>query len=147
MKISYELDLSTFGAWSGAVDTLDRIRREGKCEALESILEDCYPEGMTETELNDLLWFEPDLVFEWLGMRTESEIRSEIDEAKGRIAEIEEEILEIEEEFESDCEGMTKSERTATWEENYRESVHALTLEKVELQDTIAELREELEEI
>ena len=73
MKISYELDLSTFKAWSGAVDTLNRIQHEGKCEALEAILEDIYPDGMTETELNDLLWFEPDTVYEWLDMRTELE--------------------------------------------------------------------------
>lgn len=35
MRISYELDLNTFKAWSGAVDTLDRIQREGKCEELK----------------------------------------------------------------------------------------------------------------
>lgn len=28
MTITYELDLDSFKAWSGAVDTLDRIRRE-----------------------------------------------------------------------------------------------------------------------
>lgn len=58
MTITYELDLNSFKAWSGAIDTLDRIKREGKCEELESILEDTYPDGMTETELNDLLWFD-----------------------------------------------------------------------------------------
>lgn len=31
MTITYELDLDSFKAWSGAVDTLDRIQREGKC--------------------------------------------------------------------------------------------------------------------
>ena len=45
MKISYELDLNTFEAWSGAVGTLDRIREEGKTEALEAILEDLYPDN------------------------------------------------------------------------------------------------------
>lgn len=55
MTINYELDLETFVAWSGAVDTLNRIKQEGKCAELESILEDAYPDGMTEIELNDLL--------------------------------------------------------------------------------------------
>lgn len=32
MTITYDLDLNSFNAWSGAVDTLDRIQREGKCE-------------------------------------------------------------------------------------------------------------------
>lgn len=43
MRIYSELDLNTFEAWSGAVNTLDRIRREGKCEELESILEEKLP--------------------------------------------------------------------------------------------------------
>lgn len=73
MKITYELDLASFEAWSGARDTLDRIQEEGACEQLEFILEELYPDGMTETELNDLLWFEPELVFEWLGIDEEDE--------------------------------------------------------------------------
>lgn len=73
MKITYELDLATFKAWSGAIDTLDRIREEGKCKELEFILEELYPDGMTEGELNDLLWFEPDWLFETLGISEEDE--------------------------------------------------------------------------
>ena len=29
MTITYDLDLNSFNAWSGAVDTLDRIRQFG----------------------------------------------------------------------------------------------------------------------
>lgn len=81
MTITYELDLNSFKAWSGAVDTLDRIQREGKCEELEAQLEELYPDGMTETELNDLLWFEADEVYSWVGLRTETDIQNDIDEA------------------------------------------------------------------
>lgn len=147
MKISYELNLSTFKAWSGAVDTLDRIQREGKCEELESILEDIYPDGMTETELNDLLWFEPDTVYEWLGMRTESDIQSEIDEAEERIAEIDVEIADLMDDYRANCEDMTESERTEMWKSDYKDDIAALEEEKAELKDTIADLKEELEEI
>ena len=73
MKITYELDLATFEAWSGAVDTLDRIREEGKCEELEELLDELYPDGMSETELNDLLRFDSDWVFESLGISDEDE--------------------------------------------------------------------------
>ena len=73
MKIYSETSLENFEAWSGAVDTLDRVREAGKCDELESILEDLYPDGMSETELNDLLWFEPETVFEWLGIEEEEE--------------------------------------------------------------------------
>ena len=73
MKIYSETSLENFEAWSGAVDTLDRVREAGKCDELESILEDLYPDGMSETELNDLLWFEPETVYEWLGIEEEEE--------------------------------------------------------------------------
>ena len=73
MKITYELDLATFEAWSGAVDTLDRIREEDKCEELEELLDELYPDGMSETELNDLLRFDSDWVFETLGISDEDE--------------------------------------------------------------------------
>ena len=73
MKITYELDLATFKAWSGAVDTLDRIREEGKCEEMEFLLDELYPDGMSETELNDLLRFDSDCVFETLGISDEDE--------------------------------------------------------------------------
>ena len=73
MKIYSETSLENFEAWSGAVDTLDRVREAGKCDELELILEDLYPDGMDETELNDLLWFEPETVFEWLGIEEEEE--------------------------------------------------------------------------
>ena len=73
MKIYSETSLENFEAWSGAVNTLDRVREAGKCDELESILEDLYPDGMSETELNDLLWFEPETVYEWLGIEEEEE--------------------------------------------------------------------------
>lgn len=59
--------------WSGAKETYQRIQDAGKWDALEAVLDDIYPEGMTETELNDLLWFEPETVFEWLGISDEEE--------------------------------------------------------------------------
>ena len=73
MRIYSETSLENFEAWSGAVDTLDRVRETGKCDELESILEELYPDGMSATELNDLLWFEPETVFEWLGIEEEEE--------------------------------------------------------------------------
>ena len=73
MKIYSETSLENFEAWSGAVDTLDRVREAGKCDELESIFEELYPDGMSATELNDLLWFEPETVFEWLGIEEEEE--------------------------------------------------------------------------
>lgn len=71
MFISYELNLENFEPWSGAIHTLDRVREKGLCKQLEFILEDLFPDGMTEVQLNDLLWFEPELIYEWLGIEDE----------------------------------------------------------------------------
>lgn len=68
MIIKSEMNLSEFNAWSGARGNLDIIIEEGKAEELEGILEELYPEGMTATELNDILWFDDEWLFETLGI-------------------------------------------------------------------------------
>jgi hypothetical protein len=66
MKITSEISLRNFEGWCGAVDTLNTLTDEQK-DALEADLEELYPDGMNETSLNDLLWFENDAIAEWLG--------------------------------------------------------------------------------
>ena len=133
MTITYELDLNSFQAWSGAKDTLDRIQREGKCAELENILEELYPDGMTETELNDLLWFEPETVYEWLGIRSEGQIEKEIEEAE---AELEEKLSDLEFDLDDD---LTEEER--------KDIIESYQPEIDEIKERIADLKEELEEI
>ena len=133
MTITYELDLNSFQAWSGAVDTLERIQREGKCAELENILEELYPDGMTETELNDLLWFDSESVYEWLGIRSESQIKEEIEEAE---AELEEKLSDLEFDLDDD---LTEEER--------KDIIESYQPEVDEIKERIADLKEELEEI
>ena len=57
--------------WQGAVDTLDRIEKEGKQDELMDFLESYFVDVPTMTEVNDLLWFESDYIFESLGMEVE----------------------------------------------------------------------------
>lgn len=123
MRIYTDISLENFEAWSGAVSTLERIKAEGKCDELESILEDLYPDGMDETELNDLLWFEDEQVFEWLGIRTEDKINEELEEAK-------EDLQKILDDFLKDCENMDMDEHEADeyWEENYKDDAEELEL-------------------
>lgn len=71
MKLYRELDLTRFEAWSGAVDTYNRIYNEDKLNDLEFLLSDLYPDGIEETQLNDLLWFESEWLFECLGIEDE----------------------------------------------------------------------------
>jgi hypothetical protein len=72
MKITTELNLSNFNAWSGAVGTKETILDHNKERDFEYLIEELYPDGMTDTELNDLLWFESEWIFENLGI-SESE--------------------------------------------------------------------------
>ena len=133
MTITYELDLNRFEAWSGAKETLERIQREGKCAELENVLEELYPDGMTETELNDLLWFEPETVYEWLGIRSEEQIKKEIEEAE---AELEDKISDLE--FDLD-DNLTEEER--------KDIIESYQPEIDEIKERITELKEELSEL
>lgn len=134
MTITYELDLNRFEAWSGAKETLERIQREGKCAELENVLEELYPDGMTETELNDLLWFESETVYEWLGIRSEGQIEKEIEEAEEELAEIQSNL-----EDDLDDDELTTEER-AEIIESYQPDID-------EIKERIADLKEELSEL
>ena len=68
MKITSEMSLKNFKAWSGAKDTLNKLIELDKCDDLEFILEDLYPDGLTETQLNDILWFEDEWIYKTLGI-------------------------------------------------------------------------------
>ena len=133
MTITYELDLNSFEAWSGAKETLERIQREGKCAELENVLEELYPDGMTETELNDLLWFESESVYEWLGIRSEGQIEKEIEESE---AELEEKLSDLEFDLDDD---LTEEER--------KDIIESYQPEIDEIKERISDLKEELEEI
>jgi len=77
MKTYNETTLSNFDAWSGAVDTKTRIIEEGKAEEFDNLIDELYPEGLSETALNDLLWFEEDWIFENLGISDDEEEEEE----------------------------------------------------------------------
>ena len=134
MTITYELDLNSFQAWSGANETLERIQREGKCAELENVLEELYPDGMTETQLNDLLWFDSESVYEWLGIRSEEQIKKEIKEAEEELAEVQSNL-----EDDLDDDELTTEERA--------EIIKSYQPDIDEIKERIADLKEELENI
>ena len=134
MTITYELDLERFEAWSGAKETLERVQREGRCGELENILEELYPEGMTETQLNDLLWFDSESVYEWLGIRSEEQIKKEIKEAEDELAEVQSNL-----EDDLDDDELTTEERA--------EIIESYQPDSDEIKERIADLKEELSEL
>jgi len=71
--ISNVMSLMDFDAWSGAVDTKESIIQAGKVEEFESWIEELYPDGLTDTQLNDILWFEPEMILKDLGIEEDEE--------------------------------------------------------------------------
>ena len=134
MKITYELDLNTFEAWSGGEDTLNRIIENGLVNEFEGILEDWYPDGISETQLNDLLRFDSELIYETLGLETESSLKEKIED-------IECQIEDLKSDFEFDIEEAeidTEEEKQEYWckycEDDYNEVIEQLEELKEELE-------------
>lgn len=73
MKVYSEISLNNFEFWSGAKDTAKYLTLE-ELDTIEDILEEVYPEGVDETEINDFFWFEGDTIAEWLGFDSFEEI-------------------------------------------------------------------------
>lgn len=72
MKIYNEKSLRNFEFWSGAKDNANELT-SAQLDEVENILEDMYPAGMAETEINDFFWFEFDTIKEWLNITDEEE--------------------------------------------------------------------------
>jgi hypothetical protein len=73
MRIYRDIPLTQFEFWAGGKDTVEELT-DHELEQIEQILEEIYPEGMSEFEVNDLFWFERDLIAEWLGYKDFDEI-------------------------------------------------------------------------
>ena len=68
MKITTELSIREFNAWSGAIDTKNVIIESGKADEFDQLIEEIYPEGISDVYLNDLLWFDANWILETLGI-------------------------------------------------------------------------------
>ena len=73
MKIISELSLENFKAWAGAVDTKKKIIDAGMADEFDNLIEELYPDGIDETKLNDILWFDSDWVLNELGIEVDIE--------------------------------------------------------------------------
>ena len=73
MKVFREVSLKEFDFWAGAKDTVHYLTSE-ELDQIEEMLKDIYPDGLSETEVNDFFWFEDDMIAEWLGYDSFEEI-------------------------------------------------------------------------
>ena len=72
MIVTRDISLREFEPWQGAIPTYEALSVE-ELDQLESELEMQYPDGIDETELNDLFWFHEDFVFQLAGHVEEEE--------------------------------------------------------------------------
>lgn len=70
MKIKLELNLENFSFWSGAKDNYFTNK---ELRELEYSIEELYEEVPTETEINDLFWFEEEFLCDCIGINFENE--------------------------------------------------------------------------
>ena len=70
MKVYKEItSLYDFEPWSGAVETYNKIIEAGKEEELIDQLEQVFAgKEISDTDINDMLWFEPDVCYELVGL-------------------------------------------------------------------------------
>lgn len=65
MRIYEEKSLSEFEFWSGGKRA--EILTDEQFNTIEKVLTDIYPDGIENSQINDLFWFEPDTIAKWLG--------------------------------------------------------------------------------
>lgn len=71
-KVTEQLHLSNFDFWGGAkyrakMLTVDELNE------IESQIEDLYPDGIDETQINDIFWFDFDWIAQILGYEDEED--------------------------------------------------------------------------
>lgn len=69
MEYKVETSLWDFPAWSGGKVTLDVLKEKNDVDAVEDWIEGLGMCDMTDTNINDILWFERDAIAEGLGYR------------------------------------------------------------------------------
>ena len=80
-------DMSDYEPWSGAVETYNYLRDNNLLDTLDSYLEDIYPDGITMTQLNDILWFDSEWVYDLLGVNPNEDDDQDDDETDDEIDE------------------------------------------------------------
>lgn len=76
--MEYKKDFWDFEPWGQAVEIYDRIDEEDKLDDFERLLEEIFPNELpTDTEINDLLAYDWEWVYESLGIEEEEEEEEE----------------------------------------------------------------------
>ena len=79
MKIYNEMSIRNFEAWGGALGTYDKIIKNDKEDEFDALIEELYPDGIDETQLNDILWFDGEWVLKCLEIYEDEEEEEDFD--------------------------------------------------------------------
>lgn len=147
MKIYSETSLRNFQFWDGAKDRAEQLTSD-QLDRIESILEMDNPDGMEDTEINDIFWFEEDWIANILGYSSwenleagiDKEMEAEIDRINEEIEDLEVELHELTVEYNDLASDLTEEESKELWETEYKE-------QDADLREQIHDLYEELDEI
>jgi hypothetical protein len=74
MKITTEKNLNEFIFWSGARALANKLTY-AELDWISQQLEELYPNGMTDTQINDLFRFEEDFICEIINENIESVLK------------------------------------------------------------------------
>lgn len=73
MKIYRDESLSNFEFWSGAVENAEEFTIEELDRITEELEAADNGDGYEETQINDLMWFEPEYLASLIGLEWDSE--------------------------------------------------------------------------
>ena len=78
MKIYSEQPLSEFRFWSGGAEHASYLTDEELDRIESQLTAELYPKGLSDTELNDLFWFEFEFLCGLIGLNEEEVCEREI---------------------------------------------------------------------
>jgi hypothetical protein len=70
MNYSVNRKLANFDFWAGAVAVAEVITYS-EFQLIEECIEDVFGDGVTETQINDIFWFETELICSIIGITQE----------------------------------------------------------------------------
>jgi hypothetical protein len=71
MQYTSEFNVESFQFWSGAKDVIEVIRKNQKMGELQELIETQFERSTpTKTQINDMVWFDADIIYEQLGIST-----------------------------------------------------------------------------
>ena len=73
MIIKKGICLENFEFWSGA-KYIANLMKSDDFAVIEELLEELYPDGMEEMEVNDFFWFDGDTIAQALGYEDEEDM-------------------------------------------------------------------------